>query len=150
MNFIDLLKADHQEAKESFKTLLKTEEIDRKISETLCQKLQLHMELEERYFYPVMENYKVTEELSQEAELEHTEAKKFIRSLLNNSLENTEYKVKLEMLQLAIEHHVQEEEKELFPLAEKKLNQPQIQDITEKMQQLKAQKTSEISGASRS
>lgn len=146
MNFFNLLKDEHQEAKTTFKTLLESEEIDHDKTGLLCQKLLLHMEMEEKYFYPVMENYKATEELSEEAELEHTEAKKFIKSLLNNKLEDSEYKVKLEMLQLAIEHHIKEEENELFPLAQKKLNDTQIQEITDQMLKLKEKKQATISG----
>jgi len=140
MDFFKLLKDDHKEAKAAFKTLLKNDEIDRDETTVLCEKLILHTEMEEKYLYPVMESYKETQELSEEAELEHTEAKKFIKSLLGSKLDDTEYKVKLEMLQLAIEHHIDEEEKELFPLAEKRLSKNQIQEITEKMLALKEKK----------
>jgi hemerythrin-like domain-containing protein len=140
MNFFTLLKQEHDEAKETFKTLLGGEEIDRDETEVLCQKLLLHMEMEEKYFYPLMEQYKSTEELSEEAELEHTEAKKFIRSLQNNKLDETEFKVKLEILQLAIEHHIEEEESEIFPKAKQKLDKDQVQEITEQMVALKEKK----------
>jgi hypothetical protein len=145
MNFFTLLKQEHKEAKETFDTLLNQEEIDRKETEILFQKLLLHMEMEEKCFYPLMENYKATEELSEEAELEHTEAKKYIRQILSDKLHDVEYKVKLEMLQLCIEHHAKEEEKELFPIARKKLSEKQIQSITEDMMALKQSKQEKAS-----
>jgi hypothetical protein len=145
MNFFTLLKQEHKEAKETFDTLLNQEEIDRKETEILFQKLLLHMEMEEKCFYPLMENYKATEELSEEAELEHTEAKKYIRQILSDKLHDVEYKVKLEMLQLCIEHHAKEEEKELFPIALKKLSEKQIQSITEDMMALKQSKQEKAS-----
>jgi hemerythrin-like domain-containing protein len=144
MNFFNLLKAEHKEAKSEFKALLKLDEPDSERTGVLCQKLLLHMEMEEKYFYPEMEQYKSTEELSEEAQLEHAEAKKIIKSLLNNKLDDVEYKVKLEMLQLAIEHHIEEEEKELFPLAEKKLSAQQVEEISNKMLALKEKKQASI------
>lgn len=140
MNFLTLLKQDHKEAKDTFKTLTNQEKIDRAKTEELCQKLLLHMEMEEKYFYPVMEEYKASKELSEEAELEHTEAKKFITTLLNGKLDDVEYKVKLEMLQLGIEYHIQEEEGELFPVAKTKLSEAQIKEISDKMIALKEKK----------
>jgi hemerythrin-like domain-containing protein len=95
------------------------------------------MEMEEIYFYPLMEKYKATGELAEEAELEHNEAKKFIDALLKKTLDEAEYKVKLEMLHMAIEHHIEEEENELFPKAKEKLSKAQIEDITQKMLALK-------------
>jgi hypothetical protein len=142
MNFITMLKQEHKEAKQTLETLLSAEEIDRKEAEELCETLLLHMEMEELYFYPVMESFKETEELSEEAELEHTEAKKIIRALLRTQLEEVEYKVKLETLQLEIVHHIEEEESELLPLAQKKLADEQIKQISEQMLTLKTKKQS--------
>src|SRR5690242_7557678 len=123
MNFFTLLKQEHKEAKETFKTLLDADKINRRETELLCDKLLLHMEMEEKFFYPMVEEYKITEDMAEEAELEHTEAKKFIRALKNGAeLDEVEYKVKLEMLKLGIEHHAEEEEKELFPAAKKALS----------------------------
>jgi hemerythrin-like domain-containing protein len=140
-NFFNLLKEEHKEAKDTFKTLLSQETADRHETQVLCQKLLLHMEMEEKYFYPLMESFKATEELSEEAELEHTEAKKFITALQQDKkLDDTEFKVKLEMLQLAIEHHADEEESELFPKAKAKLSEAQVKEITEKMVALKEKK----------
>jgi hemerythrin-like domain-containing protein len=140
MNFFTLLKQEHKEAKDTFKKLLKADKIDRKETQTLCYKLLLHMEMEESYFYPEMEKYKVSKDLSEEANLEHDEAKAFIDALLTSKLDEMAYKVKLEMLQLCIEHHADEEEDELFPVAQKKLSDAQISAITDKMMALKDKK----------
>ncbi len=139
MNFISLLKDEHKEVKSLFKDLLKKESVEAKACETLCKKLLLHMEMEEKYLYPKVKKIKETQELAIEAKLEHQEAKVQINSLLKGNLDEIETKVKLETLQLEIEHHVEEEEKELFPLTEKVLSEKEIQAITEKMLELKEQ-----------
>lgn len=145
MNFFTLLKQDHKEAKGLFKELLKADVVDREKTELLCHKLQLHMEMEEKCFYPIMDKVSSTADLAEEAELEHAEAKKHLRALLKgNALDDVEYKVKLEMLRLGIEHHVQEEETEFFPQAEKALSKEQVQEITEKMLALKERKAAAV------
>ena len=142
MNFIQTLKAEHKEAKSLFKDLLKGDSIDQDTCELLCQKLLLHMEKEEKYFYPIMKKKTEADDEVLEAKLEHEEAKKQIKALMSSALGDVETKVKLEILQLEIEHHVQEEEDELFPLAEKELSKDEIQSITEKMEALQEKETS--------
>lgn len=137
MNFFTLLKNEHKDAKDTFKKLLAEDSIDSAETDLLCNKLLLHMDMEEKYFYPRMKQAKETEDLAVEAKLEHTEAKALIRALLKNSLDDIEKKVKLETLQLEIEHHVDEEESDLFPLAKKVLDDDEVKAITEKMLALK-------------
>ena len=144
MDFIQLLTAEHKEVKELFAKCEKQDPIDRDTVELICEKLKLHMEMEEKFLYPVMEEFKKSQEMAEEAELEHAEAKKFLRALSgsgSSELDDVEYKVKFEMLKLGVEHHAEEEEKELFPACEKLLKPAQIQEITEQMVALKEKKT---------
>lgn len=129
MDLLTLLKNDHAEVKNLFQKILKEEEIDTDLVETLCQKLTIHMDLEEKLFYPVLVEHKETSELAEEAGLEHAEAKKLVRALKKDDLDNSERKVKCEMLKLAIEHHVDEEEGEIFPKAKKILTRDQLNSI---------------------
>lgn len=137
MNFFTLLKDEHKEAKDTFQKLLKQDTIDQKETALLCEKLLLHMEMEEKYFYPKVKKIQETEELTMEAKLEHDEAKVQIQALQKGDLDEVERKVKLEMLQLGIMHHVDEEESELFPLAKSHLSDEEVRDISEKMLALK-------------
>ena len=133
MTVFSMLKADHKEAKALFKTLVDDEQMEQPIIEELCDKLLLHMELEEKFYYPVTQAETDTEELAKEAVLEHAEAKKLIQALKKGNLDETETKVKLEMLKLAIEHHVKEEEEELFPESKKTLSAETLDEIASKM-----------------
>ena len=91
------------------------------------------MELEEKYLYPVMEKLDDTEVDAKEAELEHAEAKKAIKDILADKLDDTELKVKIELLSLEIEHHVKEEENEFFPKIRKDLPKEQQEKIKAEM-----------------
>ena len=62
MNFFNLLKSEHKEVKTKLEELVNSEEIDREECEIVCQKLLLHMEMEEKYFYPVMEDFEETKD----------------------------------------------------------------------------------------
>ncbi|MEB3246202.1 MAG: hemerythrin domain-containing protein [Vampirovibrionales bacterium] len=141
MDFFSLLKQEHQEAKDLFEEILDTEPIDRAKTELLCEKLKLHMEMEETFFYPEIEDLKKTKEMTQEGELEHDEAKKYMKALLKSDLDDIEYKVKLEMLKLSVVHHVDEEESDLFPEAKKVLSKTQIDRITDEMKAYKSKKS---------
>ena len=128
-----LLKEQHKEAKTLFKEALANDPVDREKAKKVCKKLALHMELEEKYLYPVMENNEDTKETAKEAELEHAEAKKAIKDILADKLDDTELKVKVELLFLEIEHHVKEEENDFFPKIKADLPAEQLEEIKAKM-----------------
>lgn len=128
-----LLKEQHKEAKMLFKEALASDPVDRKKAKLVCKKLSLHMELEEKYLYPVMEKKGDTQETAKEAELEHAEAKKAIKDILADKLDDTELKVKVELLFLEIEHHVKEEENDFFPKIKSDLPAEQLEEIKAKM-----------------
>jgi len=133
MNIFTVLKKDHREVQDLFKDILKDEDdLDEDKVETLCQMLTVHMELEEKLFYPELKRHKETSDMEEEAELEHAEAKTLVRALKKGGLDNTEMKVKIEMLQLAINHHIEEEEKEVFPEAKEIISDDKISSIAEK------------------
>jgi iron-sulfur cluster repair protein YtfE (RIC family) len=128
-----LLKEQHKEAKVLFKEVLASDPVDREKAKKVCKKLSLHMELEEKYLYPVMEEHGDTQETAKEAELEHAEAKKAIKDILADKLDDTELKVKVELLFLEIEHHVKEEESDFFPKIKADLPKEQVEEIKAKM-----------------
>jgi hemerythrin-like domain-containing protein len=131
--FISLLKEQHKEAKKLFDEALASDPVDREKAKLVCKKLSLHMELEEKYLYPVTEKLEDTKEDAKEAELEHAEAKKAIKDIIADKLDDTELKVKLELLSLEIEHHVKEEENEFFPKIRKDIPKEQQDEIKNQM-----------------
>lgn len=144
MNFITMLKKEHKETKDLFKEILEAEKIDHEKTKQLSSMLLMHMENEEKHLYPVMEKHKEVGDITKEAELEHKEGKKVIKELMGGKLDDVEYKVKLEILQLEIEHHVEEEEKELFPKCKELLSDEDIKAISEKMMAFKEKKSETI------
>ena len=121
---IGLLKADHAEVKKLFTEFEKArkqddEETRREIVESVCQALTVHATIEEEIFYPAFRDTKGMEDLLDEAEVEHTSLKTLVGELEEASPGDELYDAKVKVLAEYVEHHVKEEEGEIFPKAKK-------------------------------
>src|SRR5438132_8341595 len=115
MDAIGLLKTQHQEVKGLFKRIEKAEEDDKQdLFEQLADALAVHANIEEKHFYPATRSAR-TDELLQEAVEEHLAAKRTIADLMEMSPGDAQFDAKCTVLKEQIEHHVEEEENELFP-----------------------------------
>jgi hemerythrin superfamily protein len=112
-----LLRADHREVKAMFEEFEKTEGDDEKveIARRICTALTVHAQIEEEIFYPAAYEALEENDLLDEAEVEHASAKDLIAQIEASSPSEPLYDAKVKVLGEYIDHHVQEEEKELFP-----------------------------------
>lgn len=121
-NAIALLKSDHRLVEELFEKFEKTNSKDRKskIVKSICEELTVHAELEEKFFYPVVrETLKKEDDLLDEAQVEHASLKWLIAQLKAEGPDSEFYDAKVTVLKEYVQHHVKEEEKELFPKVKK-------------------------------
>ena len=124
---IVMLTTDHKEVKALFKRydkLVKSDAGDDEklaIAQEICQKLTVHATVEEEIFYPAArEVLGEDENLIDEADVEHASAKDLIAQLEGSSPGEDElFDAKVKVLGEYIDHHVQEEEGEIFPKAKK-------------------------------
>ncbi|MDQ1833043.1 hemerythrin domain-containing protein [Massilia scottii] len=121
---IAMLTEDHREVEELFKQYEALGEDDndrkKKIADQICTALTLHATIEEEIFYPAVRDAgEDNEELVDEATVEHASAKDLIAQLQEMDPEDELYDAKVKVLSEQIAHHVQEEEKEMFPKAKK-------------------------------
>jgi hemerythrin-like domain-containing protein len=121
---IAMLTAEHRDVAELFKQYEALGERARaskkKIADRICTALTLHTTIEEEIFYPaVRAARKDAEDIVDEAVVEHASAKDLIAQLREMDPEDDLYDAKVKVLSEQIEHHVQEEEKEMFPKAKK-------------------------------
>ncbi|HEY4883628.1 MAG TPA: hemerythrin domain-containing protein [Myxococcales bacterium] len=129
MDAIELLKTQHLEVKGLFKRMEKAEEDEKQdLFEQLADALAVHTAIEEKHFYPATRNAR-TEELLQEALEEHLSAKQLIADLMEMSADDPQFDAKLSVLEEQIDHHVEEEEKELFPKVRKMLAKEELEDL---------------------
>jgi len=116
VNAITLLENQHREVEELFTRLEEaTKDPARlQIFNTLADKLAIHCTIEEKIFYPAVKA-RQTEELLGEAVQEHLQAKRLLVDIMNLDAGSDEFEAKCKVLMEEIEHHVEEEEGELFP-----------------------------------
>jgi hemerythrin superfamily protein len=122
-NALTLLKADHDEVKKAFKKFEKmdhedTEAVQALVTQT-CAALTQHAELEESLFYPAVREAIEDEDLMNEALVEHRSAKDLIAQIQSMTPDDPMLHATFSVLGEYVQHHVQEEEGEIFPAARK-------------------------------
>lgn len=146
MNAIDLLKDQHREVEELFEEFEDTGEGARKTRERLCRaisdKLAVHAEIEEKLFYPESKQ-EDTEEILRESVEEHLAMKRLLADLIESGIEDEQFEARMKVLKEQVEHHVEEEEKALFPRVRKALSREELEDLGRRMEALAEQLASE-------
>jgi hypothetical protein len=134
MDAFNLLKADHRKVAGLFDEL---ESADGKaklqVFEQIKTELELHTHIEEKIFYPALEKPRETHDLTLEAYEEHDVVKKLLRQLSRAKTANDEWEAQAKVLRENVEHHVEEEENELFEKAEAALGEERIEALGEEM-----------------
>ena len=124
---IELLEEQHREVEQLFEDLEQESSPERKqaLFQELADMLAVHATIEERHFYPTVRDEK-TEKLLLESVEEHLAVKRLIADLLKAEPEEPSFAAKVKVLKEEIEHHVEEEESELFPQARRLLGPEQL------------------------
>jgi hemerythrin-like domain-containing protein len=155
VNALKLLETQHREVEELFEEFESAGEGARKTKERLCAQvadaLALHAEIEEKLFYPEMKQAigKEGEELLRESVEEHLSVKRLLDDILDSSASDDQFDAKMKVLKEQVEHHVEEEESELWKQAKKSCSNEQLEDLGQRMEELAEQLESEGHPASR-
>ena len=143
MDAIELLKTDHEKVSGIFEKLEETTERAEKTREELFMKLKqeldLHAHIEETIFYPVLKKAEETREITMEGIQEHHVVKTLLRELDATQVTSETWTAKLKVLKENVEHHVEEEEGEMFKQARTVLSKEQLEELGALMEQEKRQ-----------
>ncbi|MGQ0526111.1 MAG: hemerythrin domain-containing protein [Betaproteobacteria bacterium] len=118
-----MLKADHDKVKKMFKEFetLDSDETEEKaqLVKQACAELKIHTQLENEIVYPALREAIEDDDLMDEALVEHEAAEELISQLEQMQPGDEMYDAKFTVLGEYVNHHIAEEQKEMFPAAKK-------------------------------
>src|ERR1700733_9442881 len=127
-NAITLLKADHAAVKKLFaqeqKATKQSDEKKQSIFDQINDALTVHATIEEEIFYPAVKK----------AYEEHQQVKNLLAKISNISPDDESWDMKIKVLKEDVEHHVKEEESEMFPDAKKFLGEKRLNELGAELQ----------------
>ena len=118
---ISLLKADHRKVEglfEKYKAIEKGDASKQDIALAICKELIVHTQIEEEIFYPACKG-KLSEDMLSEVYVEHDGAKTLISEIIQGGKNDEYYDAKVKVLAEQVDHHVKEEERDVFAQAKK-------------------------------
>lgn len=134
MNAIDLLESQHREVEKLFSRVesAKSSADKQKLFNTIADKLAVHAGIEEHQFYPAVQA-KRTEDILLESLEEHVSIKRVLADLMRTPAADATFEAKIKVLKEQVEHHVEEEESDLFPKVRKLLDATQLEALGQEM-----------------
>jgi hemerythrin-like domain-containing protein len=149
MDALSLLKEDHEKVKKLLSQLDSTTERGVKTREELFtnvkQELQVHEAIEEEIFYPALKEHPKAKELVLEAYEEHSVVDTVMREIEGVPFDDERWGAKLTVMKENVEHHIEEEETEMFKQARQVFEREELDELGERMQARKNQLTSTMS-----
>lgn len=147
MDIFELLKKDHRQVETLFAEIEGTDDSKKlqKFFNQLYKELSLHAEAEDITFYPAMREYEETEEFLEEAEEEHVEARVMLEEIKSLKPTSAEFKAKISKLKSAIQHHVEEEENEVFPTVRECMSDEELDLLASEFKKAKSKLQKEMS-----
>lgn len=141
MNAIDLLKEDHDRVDKLFQKVKATEEGEhQELFDKIKEELDIHAHIEEVIFYPRLKE-EGDEELKKivlEGVEEHRQVKMFLKELSSLADDSEKFEPKLKVVMENVEHHVQEEEGEMFKMVEEQFDASVLEEMGAEMEKEKA------------
>lgn len=140
MNAIDLLKEDHDKVEKLFEQFKANEDGDNvELARKITEELEAHTHIEEVIFYPrlIEEGDDELKSIVEEGIEEHRQVKMFLKEMRNLSDGSDKLNAKLKVVVEDVEHHVKEEEDEMFPQVEALFDKAVLEELGTAMEKEK-------------
>jgi hypothetical protein len=141
MDALKLLKTDHDEVKKMLADLEDTTERAEKTRTeglaTLKHELEIHEAIEEEIFYPALKEHPKTKDLALEGYEEHHVVDTIMGELEGVEPSDETWMAKFSVMKENLEHHISEEEDEMFPKVEQVFDDEELEDLGNRMQERK-------------
>ena len=147
MDAFELMMNDHRQVSEIFDRFESGEaSLRRELFPRLKQELDIHAHVEETIFYPALKEHAETRDLATHAYSEHNEVKRMLEELqagLGGAGDGA-WDAKLAELRQSVEHHVREEEGEMFTRARAALDEGHVEQLGRRMTEAKQQQQAAV------
>ena len=145
MNAISLLEEDHRKMKKLLSELESTTERGVKTREelfaTVKEELTVHETIEEEIFYPALKEHPKTKEITLEAYEEHHVVDMVMAEIEGVPYDDERWGAKFKVMKENIEHHIEEEENEMFKQARQAFEEDELEALGDRMKARKDQMT---------
>ena len=143
-----MLKADHDKVKDLLNQLESTTERGVKTREelfaTIKGELTVHETIEEEIFYPALKEHPKAKDLVLEAYEEHHVVDTVMAELEGLDVSDETWGAKATVMKENVEHHIEEEEQEMFKQARQVFDKQELQDLGDRMARRKTQAQQEL------
>jgi hypothetical protein len=137
MDAMSLLKEDHRKVKKMLEELESTTERGVKTREELFmkvkQELVVHEAIEEDIFYPALKEHPKTKEIALEGYEEHHVVDTVMAEIEGVAYDDEKWGAKFSVMKENLEHHIEEEEGEMFEQAKQVFDQDELTQLGESM-----------------
>ena len=137
-----MLKQDHERMKKLLGDIDSTTERALKTREEMIDKVRaelgVHERIEEEIFYPALREHDKAKEIVLEAYAEHRAVDILLDELDGVPFGDEDWGARFAVIKENIEHHIEEEEGELFTKARQLLDDAQLEELGARMEELKA------------
>jgi hemerythrin superfamily protein len=139
MDALELLKQDHQAVKDLFGQLDDAEDTKqrKRLFDQIDTQLNIHAHIEETVFYPEIQKIDELKDMVEEALEEHQEVKTLLEEIEGLDPEAEQFSASLEELMENVEHHVAEEEDEMFPKVRERCDQATLDRLGDQLESAK-------------
>jgi hemerythrin-like domain-containing protein len=148
MDALTLLKDDHDKVKQLLAQLEKSTERGVKTREelfaTIKGEMMVHEAIEEEIFYPTLRDHPKAKDIVLEGFEEHHVVDLLMRELEETPVDDETWGAKATVMKENIEHHIQEEEGEMFKTARQVFDRNELQELGERMQRRKEEAMREL------
>jgi len=141
MDAISLLKSDHDRVKklleEGDSTTERGVKTRTELFQTLKKEMMVHERIEEEIFYPALKQHPKAKEIVLEGYEEHHVVDEIMGELEKTDVSDEKWGAKFKVMKENIEHHIEEEEGDMFIKARQILSAEELTDLGARMQELK-------------
>jgi hemerythrin-like domain-containing protein len=138
---ITLLKDDHAKVKKMLTALEETTERAVKTRQEglaeLKRELQIHEAIEEEIFYPALKQHAEAKEIVLEAYEEHDVVDTIMGEIERTPVEDERWAAKFKVMKENLEHHIEEEEGEMFKHARDVFDRETLEELGRQMKERK-------------